>query len=166
MKKFLALIALAIAGVAHADDASLMEAMTAPWNTLIFVSTKMPQASVLELAREASQAHAVLVLTGFTGEENTLTDTQRYVAQVNAACCGKNPAHWVIDPVFTRRYHVTAAPTFVIAHGDSDNPAEYSKVAGEISVAQALKLFSQTSQLPSARDYAAHVYYTAYGSKY
>ncbi|PZR46035.1 MULTISPECIES: TrbC family F-type conjugative pilus assembly protein [Burkholderiaceae] len=166
MRKLLAMIALGWAATVHADQGSLVESMTAPWNTLIFVSTRMPQASVIELAREASQAHAIIVLTGFTGEDGTLTATQRYAAQINAACCGKKPARWIIDPVLTRRFHVAAAPTFVIAHGDSDNPAEYSKVAGEISLAQALKFFAQTSQLPAARDYAGRAYYAAYGTKY
>jgi conjugal transfer pilus assembly protein TrbC len=166
MKKLFALLTLGIAGLAHADQPTLLDTITAPWNTLIFVSTRMPQASVLKLAREASQANAILVLTGFIAEDGTLTATQRYVAGINNACCGKKPARWMIDPVLTRRFHVTAAPTFVLAHGESDNPGEYSKVAGEISLAQALKFFAQTSQLPSARDYASHVYYTAYGSKY
>lgn len=166
MKKLLALLTLGMATLAKADQPTLIDTMTAPWNALIFVSTKMPQASVLELAKEASQANAILVLTGFIDEGGTLTDTQRYVAGINNACCAKKPPRWMIDPVLTRRFHVSAAPTFVLAHGESDNPGEYSKVAGEMSLAQALKFFAQTSQLPSARDYASHVYYSAYGSKY
>jgi conjugal transfer pilus assembly protein TrbC len=165
MKKALAMIALCGAAAAHAEQASLLDTMTAPWNTYIFVSTRMPQASVIELAREASQAHAAIVLTGFVGD-GTLTSTQKYAAEINSACCGNKPARWIIDPVLTRRYQVTAAPTFVVAQGDSDNPGEYSKVSGEINLAQALKFFAQTSALPSARDYAGRVYYAAYGERF
>ncbi|KDR25592.1 MULTISPECIES: TrbC family F-type conjugative pilus assembly protein [Caballeronia] len=166
MKRLLATIMLCCAASTHAEQPSLVDSMTAPWNTLVFVSTRMPQASVIELAREASQAGAVIVLTGFSDENGTLTATQKYAAQISSACCGKKPAHWIIDPVLTRRYHVTAAPTFVVAHGESDDPREYSKVAGEISLAQALKFVAQTSKLPAARDAASRVYYSAYGDKY
>ncbi|WP_058035191.1 TrbC family F-type conjugative pilus assembly protein [Burkholderia pseudomallei] len=165
MKSILATLAFGIATSALAEP-SLVETMAAPWNTFIFVSTRMPAQSVIELAREASQARAVIVLTGFGGSDSTLTGTQRYAAEINAACCAKQPARWIVDPVLTRRYRVTAAPTFVVGHGSSENQGEYSKVAGEMSLAQALKFFAQTSKLPSARDYATRVYYSAYGSKY
>ncbi|RQQ88685.1 type VI secretion protein [Burkholderia stagnalis] len=165
MKRTLAALAICIAPPAFAEP-SLVETMAAPWNTFVFVSTRMPVQSVIELAREASQARAVIVLTGFGGSDSTLTGTQRYAAEINAACCAKQPARWIVDPVLTKRYRVTAAPTFVVAHGSSENPGEYSKVAGEMSLAQALKFFAQASRLPSARDYAAKLYYSAYGSKY
>lgn len=165
MKKILGAFAFSITTSALAEP-TLVKTMAAPWNTFIFVSTQMPAQSVIELAREASQAKAVIVLTGFGGSDATLTGTQRYAAQINAVCCAKQPARWIVDPVLTRRYRVTAAPTFVVAHGNSENPGEYSKVAGEMSLAQALKFFAQTSSLPSARDYSARTYYSAYGSKY
>lgn len=166
MKKLLATMLLCSAASAHAEQASLVDSITAPWNTLIFVSTKMPQASVIELAREASAAGAVIVMTGFADEGGTLTATQKYTAQISSTCCGKKPPHWIIDPVLTRRYHVTAAPAFVIVHGESDDPREYSKVAGDISLAQALKFVAQTSKLPAARDAASRTYYTAYGQRF
>jgi len=166
MKKLFAFLALAAASMGTHADTPLVDAMTARWNTFIFISTQMPRQTVLELAREASQTHAVIVLTGFGGPGNTLTSTQKFAADVNAVCCGKQPARWIIDPNLTKRYGVTAAPTFVVGHGSSDNPGEYSKVSGEMSLAQALKFFAQDSKLISASDYAKRVYYAAYGDKY
>lgn len=166
MKKLLALLTLAAACTSAHADATLLQTMTARWNTFIFVSTQMPRQSLIELAREASMAHAVIVLTGFGGPGETLTSTQAFAAEINNVCCQKQPARWLIDPVLTKRYHVTAAPTFVIGHGSSDNPGEYSKVSGDMSLSQALKFFAQDSQLVSASDFAKRVYYSAYGDKY
>lgn len=165
MNRSLIALSFFAAASVHAEP-PLSETIAAPWNTYVFVSTRMPLQSVIELAREASQARAVVVLTGFGGGESTLTSTQQYAAEINRACCAKQPARWIIDPVLTRRYGVRAAPSFVVAHGSSEDPGEFSKVAGEMSLSQALKFFAQTSKLPSARDYASKVYYSAYGSKY
>lgn len=166
MKRLIIALTLGAASMGASADTSLVDAMTARWNTFIFISTQMPRQSLLELSREASQAHAVIVLTGFGGPGNTLTSTQKFAADVNAICCGKQPARWIIDPNLTKRYGVTAAPTFVVGHGSSDNPGEFSKVSGEMSLAQALKFIAQDSRLVSASEYAKRVYYDAYGEKY
>jgi conjugal transfer pilus assembly protein TrbC len=166
MRKLLALLTLAaVSAGAHADS-TLLETMTARWNTFVFVSTQMPRQSLIELAQEASKAHAVIVLTGFGGADATLNSTQAFAAEINNVCCQKQPPRWLIDPVLTKRYHVTAAPTFVVGHGSSDNPGEYSKVSGDMSLSQALKFFAQDSKLVSASDFAKRVYYSAYGDKY
>ncbi|MBU9371006.1 type-F conjugative transfer system pilin assembly protein TrbC [Burkholderia multivorans] len=165
MNRLIVALALFAAAPVHAEP-SLSETIAAPWNTYIFVSSRMPLQSIIEVTREASRAHAVIVLTGFAGEESTLTSTQRYAADINRACCTTQPARWIVDPVLTRRYGVTAAPSFVIAHGASENPGEFSKVAGDMSLSQALKFFAQSSRLPSARDYASKLYYATYGTKY
>lgn len=165
MKKLLALLtAFAVPAAAFAAD-SLLDTMTARWDAYIFVSTHMPRADVIELAREASLAHAVVVLNGFGGDAGTLVATERFAAEINAACCGMRPAHWIIDPVLVQRYHVVSAPTFVVAHGESDNPGEYSAVSGDMSLSQALKFVAQGSQFESARRYATQVYYSAFGNR-
>jgi conjugal transfer pilus assembly protein TrbC len=165
MKKLLALfLSFAVPAAAFADD-SLLDTMTARWDTYIFVSTHMPRADVIALAREASLAHAIVVLNGFGGADGTLVSTERFAAEINAACCGKRPAHWVIDPVLAQRYHVVAAPTFVVAHGQSDNGGDYSAVSGDMSLSQALKFVAQESQLELAKQHATQVYYSAFGNR-
>ncbi|VVE56501.1 hypothetical protein PAQ31011_05111 [Pandoraea aquatica] len=169
MKKLLSLISLtlAVTGVnAQQADAPLLQSMTAPWNTFIFISTDMPQQSVIALAREASLSRSVIVLTGFSGGDNTLTSTQAYVAQINNICCAKQPGRWIVDPVLTRRYQVKTAPSFVVARGSGEAASEYSKVSGNISLAQALKYFAQDSKIQAARDYAKSVYTNTYGNKF
>jgi conjugal transfer pilus assembly protein TrbC len=166
MKKWIALFVAAVTTVGAQADTPLLETMTARWNTFIFVSTQMPRETLLELAREAGAAHAVIVLNGFGGTDATLMSTQKFAKEINDACCQKQPARWVIDPVLTKRYHVVSVPTFVVGHGNTDNPGEYSKVAGEISLSQALKFFAQDSKLESASDFAKRTYYSAFGDKY
>ncbi|MCX4151040.1 MULTISPECIES: TrbC family F-type conjugative pilus assembly protein [Paraburkholderia] len=154
---------LLIPSIGHADE-SLLGTMTAKWNTYIFVSTRMPQRDVVALAREASAAKATIVLNGFGGSDDTLMSTERYATQINALCCGKRPAHWIIDPVIAQRYRVKSAPTFVVAHGESENAGEYSAVAGDMSLSQALKFFAQGSRHQAAREYATQTYSSAFGN--
>jgi conjugal transfer pilus assembly protein TrbC len=160
-----AALTLALPAAGRADEGSLADLVGAKWQTYIFVSTRMREQEVLALAQEASAANAVLVLNGFGGDAQTLTATRRYVAAINAICCGKRGSHWIVDPVIARRYHVSVAPSFVVAHGESADPGEFSKVSGDMSLAQALKFVAQQSQLESAREYASQVYNAAYGNR-
>ncbi|UCF24432.1 MAG: type VI secretion protein [Ralstonia sp.] len=166
MKRLIALITLAAPSLCATAQTPLLDAMTARWNTFIFVSTKMPRQSLVELAREASQAQAVIVLTGFGGTEDTLVSTQTFAAEINNICCQQKPARWIVDPVLTRRYKVVGAPTFVVGHGKSDSPNEFSKVAGEFSLAQALKLIAQGSRVTAASEFAKRVYTSTYGERF
>jgi conjugal transfer pilus assembly protein TrbC len=159
---------LLAASIATAQEASapLLQSMTAPMNTFVFVSTDMPQQTLITLAKEASLAKAVIVLTGFGGPGKTLTSTQEFAAQINSICCSKHPGRWIVDPVLTRRYQVKVAPTFVVARGSSDSPNDFSKVSGDISLAQALKVFAQNSKIGMIREYAKNSYYSTYGNKF
>ncbi|MDN4571862.1 type VI secretion protein [Pandoraea cepalis] len=169
MKKLLALSVLILAAMsAHSQqtEAPLLQSITATWNTFIFISSGMPQQSVLALAREASLSRSVIVLTGFSGSEPTLTSTQAYAAEINRICCEKRPARWIVDPVLTRRYQVKGAPTFVVARGSGESESDFAKVSGNISLAQALKFVAQDSKIQSAREYARSVYTATYGNKF
>ena len=108
----------------------MADSMRADWSTLIFVSTATPRASLVELAREASRAGAVLVFRGFAQEasqgQGTAADLQglqAFVAAINAQCCADSKgstATWIVDPRLFDRYKVRTAPTFVVAWGDAD----------------------------------------------
>lgn len=154
----------AIASIAPVVSAqTLAESFRDPqWSTYIFVSTKMPRASLVTLAREAVKAKALLVLNGFDDKQTNTTSMQKLVAGINEECCGENGAAWSIHPKLFERYGITGAPTFVIARGTGNQPADFSMVAGDMSLANALKYFSQESKLASIRVRAGTVYRTTF----
>lgn len=162
----LAMLALSTAmGTAGAQAQSMVESMRAGWSTYIFVSTTMPRLALVDLAREAAQAHATLVLRGFAtplGQPVDLPAMQRLIAEINTACCDKRPVAWMVDPKLFDRYRVHAVPAFVLANGTSADGRSYSLVTGDMALANALKFFAQTSALPTVRDRAAALYALAY----
>jgi conjugal transfer pilus assembly protein TrbC len=165
--KTLAGIALA-AGLAAAPAANaqgMVDSIRTGWSTYIFVSTTMPRLALVDLAREASQARATLVLRGFAtppGQPVDLPAMQRLIAEIDAACCDKRPVAWMVDPKLFDRYRIRAVPSFVLADGTGADPRSYSLVTGDMALANALKFFAQTSALPAVRDRAAALYALAY----
>ena len=156
-------------------NGSMADSMRAGWSTLIFVSTATPRASLVELAREASRAGAVLVFRGFAQEasqgQGTAVDLQglqAFVAEIDAQCCKGSKAStatWIVDPRLFDRYKVRTAPTFVVAWGDAARPQDYSLITGDMALANALKSMAQQSALPGIRKRAAAVYAQAFGGQ-
>lgn len=128
----------------------------------VFVSDRVTDTALIPLARDARAAGFTIVINGFWGDLNA---TRQRVARINEACCGKNGAHWQINPVLFQRYQVTAVPSFVISVGPGDAPADFSKVAGEMSVANALKFFTQQSRVPAVRNAAQAAYTRAFATQ-
>ena len=151
---------------------SMAESIRAGWSTYIFVSTGTPRASLVDLAHEASRARAVLVFRGFAqdpdappGAPVNLQGLQTFVAGIDAQCCRGARVSWVVDPRLFDRYTVRAAPTFVVAWGDAARPQDYSLIAGDMALANALKSMAQHSALPGIRKRAAAVYTQAFGGQ-
>ena len=149
----------------------MADSIRSGWSTLIFVSTTTPRTSLVDLAREASRAGAVLVFRGFA-EDPAYTDApvnlqglQMLVAEIDAQCCKGSKVTWVVDPRIFDRYKVRAAPSFVIAWGDAARPQDYSLVSGDMALANALKTMAQRSALPGIRTRAAAVYAHAFGGQ-
>jgi conjugal transfer pilus assembly protein TrbC len=128
----------------------------------VFVSAQVSDTALIPLARDARRAGFTIVLNGFWGD---LDATRQRVARINEACCGGNGARWQINPVMFQRYRVTAVPGFVVAVGPGDRPQDYSRVTGEMSVANALKAIAQHSTLPAARSFAAMSYTKAFSTQ-
>lgn len=153
------------------ESQSLATDMRSGWQTYIFVSSRMPRRSLVELTREASRANAVLVLRGFDvrdGEPVDLAATQRWIAVLQAECCsggdrGVAAARWVVDPRLFERFHVQAAPTFVLAWPGADPERDAVRVEGDMALANALKFFAQRSRSPNLRAAAAQIYAKSYG---
>lgn len=125
----------------------------------VFVSERLADTALIPLARDARRAGFTLVVNGFWGD---LDATRQRVARINAACCGSAGAHWQVNPLLFERYHIAAVPSFVLAVGPGAGRQDFSKVTGEISVANALKFFAQQSALPVVRRQAAAIYTRAF----
>jgi conjugal transfer pilus assembly protein TrbC len=128
----------------------------------VFVSERLSDTTLIPLARDAQRAGLTLVVNGFWGDLDT---TRRRVAQINEACCGKNGAHWQINPKLFQRYQVTAVPAFVVSVGPGEGPQDFSKLTGEMSVASALKFFAQQSKLPNVRRFVTSSYTRAFATQ-
>ena len=97
---------------------TLVESMRpAQWRTLIFVSTKMPRESLINLARQAQRTRATLVLNGFEAGHVGMGEAQQWVGQINRDCCGvSGGAAFEIDPKKFQQYAVKSVPAFVITN--------------------------------------------------
>jgi conjugal transfer pilus assembly protein TrbC len=158
--KFPNLFAILLLLSSQAFGQDLVEAFRpAQWRTYIFVSTQMPRSSLVALAREASQAHAVLVLNGFSFKAPTLQATQKLIDEINNDCCKPNGAQWLIHPKLFDRYKVKVAPAFVLALGEGEGAGDFSRLTGDISLANALKYF-QESKYEGIRRQSKAVYVT------
>ena len=157
-------VLLAASMPAHAQtlfDSMRSDAAERPGGYL-FVSERVSDTALIPLARDARLAGFTIVLNGFWGDLNA---TRERVARINEACCGKNGARWQINPMLFQRYQVTAVPSFVIAVGPGEAPADFSKVTGEMSIANALKFFAQQSRVPAVRQAAQAVYTRAFATQ-
>jgi conjugal transfer pilus assembly protein TrbC len=155
----------ALSAGAHAQSLfdSMREASAAGQpGGFVFVSERVSDTSLIPLARDAQRAGLTIVLNGFWGD---LDGTRQRVARINDACCGKNGARWQINPLLFQRYQVTAVPSFVVSVGPGARKKDFSKVSGEMSVANALKVFAQQSTLPAVRRFATLTYTKAFATQ-
>lgn len=166
-RRFNALVAVLASMTGSAHGQTLFDSMretgtSAPAGGYVFVSSRLSDTTLIPLARDARQAGFTLVLNGFWGD---LASTRQRIAGINAACCTNNGPHWQINPLLFQRYKVTLVPSYVMAVGPGDSPQDYSKVAGEMSMANALKFFGQQSRLPSVRRLASAAYNKAFATQ-
>jgi conjugal transfer pilus assembly protein TrbC len=132
----------------------------------VLVSAYMPEATLIALARDARRTGMMMVVNGYAQPgPGGLAAMQARVAAINTACCGKSGAHWQVNPLLFERYKVAAVPAFVIARGAGGLPGDYSKVSGEMGVANALKFFAQQSQQPDIRRKATEIYTRAFSTQ-
>ena len=103
-------------------------------------------------------------MNGFGKSVKDLQATQKWVAEINQTCCQKRKVNWIIDPKLFDRYHVTVAPSFVLGFGTSAKEGDYSLVAGDMTLANALKFFNKESKIEKIREEARHVYNKTYAN--
>lgn len=168
MKTILSLFMSLLCATCNAQ--SLYEAIRDPnasgISGYIFVSTRLPDTTLIALAGDARRAGVSMVLNGYVNDgPRGLEDTKRKVAEINAACCSKGGAHWQINPLLYQRYKIRATPAFVIGKGTSNKPEDFSKVSGEMSLGNALKFFAQNSQISDIKKRANEVYLKAFAER-
>ena len=163
MKIAAAFITLGVAPFTFGQTAqNAMSAEPPDWHTFIFVSSSVPATSLVQLASDASRAHAVLVINGFTGPPGDLEAMRHWVADIKSRCCQNRPVDFIIHPKLFTRYHISAVPAFVVGYADSDQAGDYSQISGDMSLANALKFIAQESQYPRLRQRARAVYEQAF----
>ncbi|PTT93021.1 hypothetical protein DBR42_00850 [Pelomonas sp. HMWF004] len=142
-----------------AQAQTMAQDITAHWVSYIVVSSSLPQRQLVSLARDAAVSNSVMVLNGFVNGQNSIPEAQRFITEINQQCCTREkPSRWIIDPKLVARYSVRAAPTFILARGESMQPADWSKVAGDLDLASALKVFAQKSRSADLRQQATDLY--------
>lgn len=107
---------------------------------MVFVSLSMPEHVIRELARQAKEAGAVMVLRGLKG--GSWRETWKTLAALNQGI----GAEWIIHPEGFKQFKVAQVPTIVLADGRTasvmeDGCAEtrsYAALAGDVSIEQAL----------------------------
>jgi conjugal transfer pilus assembly protein TrbC len=113
----------------------------------IFVSFSLGEKALLNLAQEAKQYGAILVLRGF--KDGSYTKTAKALQNIIV----KTGQGVVIDPELYSLFQITAVPTFVLTKPFSLQPQEriqtpiHDKLQGHVSVRYALETFAKEGDL-------------------
>ena len=118
---------------------------------IVFVSFSMPPDILKELARQAKETGAVLVLRGFKDE--SLAATKQAALIMNQA-----GAEWDIHPDLFKSFKVNKVPTFAVAAADASLVLEegcapettYATISGNISIQVALDTIRRRASRPIA----------------
>lgn len=118
---------------------------------IVFVSFSMPPDILKELARQAKETGAVLVLRGFKDE--SLSATKQAALVMNQA-----GAEWDIHPDLFKSFKVTKVPTFAVAAAEASSVLEdgcapettYATISGNISIQVALDTIRRRASKPIA----------------
>lgn len=110
---------------------------------LIFISTSMPEQSLIALDEQARRAGGVLILRGLIN--GSFKDTAAYITSLSDKGISA-----IIDPRLFAMFNVEVVPTFVVKPNDSnpcfDKKCRYTpmhdKVSGNITLEYALELIS------------------------
>lgn len=149
-------------GEAHSQTPLMQALAQEKWGVYILVSTKMPRDSLIAIARDAAMSDATLVLNGFPSKPGDVDAFQRFVADINQACCGTQKTKWEIHPQLFQKYQARETPTFILANTRNST---FVKVSGDMRLGQALKFIAQASNAVNARNTAREIYNKAFTGK-
>lgn len=143
MKQCLCIFILSIVSInSSAQNLQLFNLIknTGKIDRFIFVTTKMPNQDLIELASQARIAKMTMILNGFVDSSSSgLENTKQKIAEINTACCGNNGPSWEIYPQLFEKFNIKEGPSFVISIRNPQSLSDYTKVTGVMSVQNALK---------------------------
>lgn len=112
----------------------------------IFISSSMPQTSLIQWFNQAEKIHASLIIRGFVN--NSLPQTKKWVEQLTAQNNKKGGVE--IDPRMFDRYHIEEVPAVVVTNNASYCPPTMScmppgfdVVYGNVSLPSALRSIAE-----------------------
>lgn len=128
---------------------------------IVFVSFSMPERVLSNLAEQAREVGAVMVLRGLV--DGKLSATETAAMKVNAA-----GAAWEINPELFHTFDVQTVPAFVLTgnkdvidqgcapddSGQCSPTNTFSKVSGDISIEIALDTIQRRTEIPFIREQA------------
>ena len=114
------------------------------YDLLIFVSFSMPEETLKQYSKQATEYGAVLVLKGMY--KNSVQQTKLQALGVNQA-----GAEWDIAPATFRKFKIDRVPAIVLADVSTESVLEngcakegdYLQIDGEVSLHQALTIMRQ-----------------------
>lgn len=119
---------------------------------LIFISSSMPKASIVNLMHQASPLGAVFVVRGLIN--GSYVNTYKYFYELK----GDNNIGIMINPSLFKAMQVDSVPTFALYQSEQDLmhtachvTPKYSKVSGEVTVRYALEQLNRSSQTSLAQ---------------
>jgi conjugal transfer pilus assembly protein TrbC len=128
-------------------------------SAFIFVSTKMPRTSLVDIASESSRSGAVLVFAGYEEGKVDPALMSRFINKLNDECCRHTkPVNPMIHPKLFADFEVKSVPTFALARRGSNDPKDFVKVSGDMSFGNALKFIYQESKSDYFRYQAKETY--------
>lgn len=106
---------------------------------IIFVSFSMPKDILMDLARQAKETGAVMVVRGFVN--GSMMQTKQAALEVNKA-----GVPWEVNPELFKAFQVESVPTFVVASAEAQSvldtgcspEATFTSLSGNISALLAL----------------------------
>lgn len=151
---------------AQAQESGMLAALSSKPRLLVFLNAKVvSKADFVEYMKQAYQAGGTIVLKGFISEgPSAMTDTQRYIAQLNEqSCANKCPATVAIDPKLFEYYQVSAVPSFVLGLPSYQNERlaskdSFVKYTDLVPLDYVLKLFSEKATAVALRQESRRLY--------
>ena len=113
----------------------------------IFVSTSMSENNLIELAKEAKKYKASLIMRGLL--DNSYIKTANFFQKL----IDKTEEGISIDPELFKKFNIISVPTFIVEKSDLCTSVDlacrssYDKVAGNISLEDALSKIKQKGEL-------------------
>jgi conjugal transfer pilus assembly protein TrbC len=140
---FFAFFSSIICEISFSHQALAVDKPLQPTKILIFVSSSMPETSLIQWMQEARELtpHAALIMRGFV--HDSLPATRDFVGQLVKESHGEGGVS--IDPALFKKYDIKEVPAVVVEivnPGNSSN-SKFDVVYGNTSLTEAMQVISE-----------------------